>query len=88
MLDTGEARYKVTLYFAELADIKVGDRVFSVLLQGKPVLENFDILAASGGRYRPLVQTLDNVMVEQTLRISLKPVKGRPLLSGFAVERR
>ena len=44
--------YTVNLKFAEVSRTSVGQRVFSVTLNGQVVLPNFDIVAAAGG---PLV---------------------------------
>ncbi|HVR79550.1 MAG TPA: choice-of-anchor D domain-containing protein [Acidimicrobiia bacterium] len=41
--------YEVRLYFAETEDnIGVGERVFDVVLEGSTVLDNFDVVAATG----------------------------------------
>jgi len=39
----------VTLKFAEITQFGVGRRVFNVLINGSPVLTNFDIYAQAGG---------------------------------------
>jgi hypothetical protein len=40
--------YEVTFYFAEMYFSAAGKRVFSVNLEGQPVLQNFDIWAVAG----------------------------------------
>ena len=44
------APLSIELGFAELRGALIGERVFDVDLNGKPILENFDIVAAGGGQ--------------------------------------
>jgi hypothetical protein len=68
------ARYSVTMYFAEHdPQIQPGERVFSVSLQDKRVLENFDIIQEAGGHNKQLVRTFDNVEVHDQLLLTLAP---------------
>ncbi|MGD0091390.1 MAG: PQQ-binding-like beta-propeller repeat protein [Planctomycetota bacterium] len=89
LIDAGgaPAKYTIKLYFAEPANAKVGDRVFSVSLQGKNVLSAFDIVAEAGGPRRALVKDFHGVEVKDFLEIVMKvsgtsPLK-QPLLCGF-----
>lgn len=50
---------KVELYFAEQYFAEAGKRVFDVALNGKAVLENFDMLKESGGKGRVLVKSFE-----------------------------
>jgi hypothetical protein len=84
MLETGSAKYTIRLYFVELEDVQSGDRVFDVSLQGKPVLEGFDVIAEAGGRRRSLIKTFSGVTIDRKIRIGLKSrEKLPPVLSGF-----
>jgi hypothetical protein len=59
--DVPNGKYLVRLHFVEIYPTKVtkeGIRTFTVGLQGKPVLEKFDIVKASGGVYTPIVKEL------------------------------
>jgi len=87
LLEDGKDSYTIRLYFVEPDDVKPGDRVFSVQVQGKTVLESLDIRDATGGRYRPLVKTFHKVQVDRDLRIELTPQHGRPVLCGFEAVR-
>jgi outer membrane protein assembly factor BamB len=79
-------RYTVRLHFSEPDDVKLGERVFSVSLQDKPVLVSVDIIKESGGRNRAVVKELTGVMVIDTLDVSLRAIRGRPpVLSGIEV---
>ena len=42
-------RYDVRLHFAEPEPVKPGQRIFSVSLEGRTVLENLDVVRAAGG---------------------------------------
>lgn len=46
--------YVVTLKFVEFYFSAVGQRIFSVNINGNPVLHDFDIYASAGGRYKAL----------------------------------
>jgi outer membrane protein assembly factor BamB len=89
MQDAGQppVRYTVKLHFAEPLDTKPGERVFSVLLQGKEVLAGFDIVVAAGGPRRALVKEFRGVEVKDNLDIALTPSPAskikQPLLCGF-----
>ena len=84
--------YTVRLYFAELEDRKPGERVFSVLLQGKPVLTDFDVAGAAGGAAgggaggakRSIVKEFKGIAVTDNLEVSFQPKNGaQPLLCGL-----
>ncbi len=53
---TAGVQYKVRLHFAELYQTAVGRRVFNVAINGETVLNNFDIYALTGARYKALVR--------------------------------
>ena len=77
------AGYKVRLWFAEPnAAMAVGGRVFSVSLQGRCVLEKFDILEAAGQANRSVVKEFD-VEITDDLSISLTSISGEPVLCGI-----
>ena len=81
--ETEKRNYKVRLFFAEPESLSEGDRVFDVLLQGKAVLENFDIVREAGGPRRIVVREFQVVTSEGRLQINLKPRSGAPLLCGI-----
>ncbi len=87
LLDEGRGKYTIRLYFTEPDELKPGQRVFNVQLQGETVSENLDIVAATGGRFRPLVKAFRGVEIEQVLHIGLKAQDGRPVLCGFEATR-
>jgi len=83
-------QYSVRLYFAEPDDVKAGQRVFAVALQGKTVLPEFDVVKSAGGTNRLLVKEFPNVTVAGTLEVTLDPATGSarpPLLCGVELIR-
>jgi hypothetical protein len=81
------ATYTVRLCFAEPEDLQPGDRIFSVTLQGKTVLDGFDIAEAAGGPRRPVVKEFRGVLVQDWLEVRLMSSKrspdNRPVLCGI-----
>jgi len=76
--------YTVRLVFAELERKGPGERVFDVLLQGRPVLENFDIVKEAGQPYRTIVKEFSGVELAETLELRLEPKgEAQPLLAGI-----
>lgn len=84
-----ERTYTVRLTFAEHDEIKQGERVFDVDLQGKSVLENFDVIAAAGGAGRGIVKEFQGVKVAGELKLLFKPSASakvkRPILNGIEI---
>lgn len=71
----GVATGTVRLHFAELEESEPGARVFDVRVQGKPMLEKFDVVVAAGGPRKAVVRELTGVAVADVLRIELLPAK-------------
>ncbi len=74
--------YTVRLYFAEPADAKPGERVFSVSLQGAEVLGDLDVVKAAGGRMRGMVEEFKQIRIGRTLELSFTARSGVPIISG------
>lgn len=53
----GRGRFLVELHFAEIYWTQAGQRVFDVSIQGKRVLDDFDIFQESGGAWKPITKT-------------------------------
>jgi hypothetical protein len=96
--------YRVRLYFAELywgpgcpgGGAGPGARVFSVALEGKTVLTDFDVFVATGGCLAsktsaagaagaPVVQTFDVIVNDGTLDLVGTPTKDNAKLSAIEV---
>ncbi len=84
-----ERLYTVALYFMEPDNTKPGERVFSVALQEREVLKDFDIVKQAGGPNRMIVKQFKGVNVKGSLTVSLKPAASArtraPVLCGIAV---
>jgi outer membrane protein assembly factor BamB len=73
--------HTVRLHFSDPDHLPPGERVFNVLLQGKPVLENLD-LAKEGGS---VMREFKGIVIGKDLRLSLQSASGskaKPVLSG------
>jgi len=63
-----------------------------VVLQGKTVLKDFDIVRAAGGRYRAVVREFTGVAADRQLDLRLVPKSASltdrtaPTLSGIEVQ--
>jgi len=75
-------KYTVRLYFAEPDKLDLGQRVFSVALQGREVLKEFDIVKEAGGPMRGVVKEFKGVEVEEELKLEFSPKSGEPLICG------
>ena len=65
-----------------------GKRVFNVEINGKPVLTNFDIFAAAGGRNKAIVKEFGNVQPgsDGKITVSLLPgLANQPIISGIEI---
>jgi len=79
----------VRLYFAEpAASAEAGERVFTVNLQGKDVLKDFDIVKAAGGPRRAIVREFRRVMVREHLELGFSAKEGKPLICGVEIAAR
>jgi len=79
----GEATYTVRLYFAELQERAAGQRVFDVAVEGRTVLENFDIAGEAGGPWREVVREVAGVRTADTLTVTFTSRTGEALICGI-----
>lgn len=78
--------YTVRLVFAEPAALSPGERVFSVALQGREVLRDFDIAAQTKGPDCGVVREFRGVTVPSgELSVQLRPRAGKAVLCGLEV---
>ncbi len=86
------ADYRVRLHFADLEQADAGQRVFDVKLQGKTVIEDFDVVAEAGGGSKAVVRDFAAVRAADVLSIELVPKTPRPdraqmpILSAVEIE--
>jgi hypothetical protein len=65
-------KFTVRLHFAEVDErVKPGQRVFSVGLQGKQVLRDFDVVRTAGGPLVAVVREFRGIEIEEVLQVSL-----------------
>lgn len=82
-------RYRVRLHFAEMEDVRPGERVFQVSIGDRTVLRDFDIVKGSGKRYAALVKEFDIDRAAGSLEFQLVPAGGSkemPVVSGIEIE--
>jgi len=80
--------YTVRLYFAEIAGCEPGQRLFDVSLQGRRVLESFDIAKEAGAPNRSVIKEFKGIAVKDDLRVTLTPARTaqtEPLLNGIEI---
>jgi len=78
-----EAIYSVHLYFSELEENETGDRVFDISIQGRKVLENFDIISETGKEDKELIKSFSGIKAGKSLKIEMEAKQGNTILSGI-----
>jgi hypothetical protein len=82
--------YKVRLHFLEPDNLKLGERVFSVSLQGKQVLPTLDVVQEAAGQNCSLVKEFSGIAVTDDLVVDLVPASTSRIqaavLSGIEVQ--
>ena len=80
--------YNVRLYFAESNHAAAGKRVFNIDINDQPVLADFDILAAAGGRAKAVMKEFKGIPLDKTgnIIIHFRPGSaGEPLVNGIEI---
>lgn len=91
LLPEGAAQrhYTVRLYFAEPDQLKSGQRIFDIALQGREVLPGFDIVREAGAPMRSVVKEFKGIKVTKDLTVTLTPAGtsevGETVLCGIEV---
>jgi hypothetical protein len=78
-----EVSYSVNLYFSEPEKMQKGERIFEVFIQGKKVLEDFDIISETGKENKELVKSFSGIRAGKTLTLEMVPKQGNTILSGI-----
>jgi hypothetical protein len=85
--ETALRHYNVTLYFTEPDDLKEGERVFDVFMQGEKILAGFDIALEAGESRRVISKKFRRIGVDGALRIDFSANGDRPpVISGIEIE--
>ena len=95
LIDDGQpaVRYTVRLAFCEHEHDQPGRRLFDIKLQGRTVLENFDIHRAGGGKNVAVIREFKDIRVTGALTVELVAKTGTvtaanaPLINGIEVHR-
>ena len=87
MQDLKPGTYTVRLYFAETSDLRVGDRVQNIFLNGEMALSDFDILADAKQQMTGIVRQVDGVKIDDTFTMRLQSTVGKSLISGLELIR-
>ena len=72
--------FTVGLYFAEPEPLTPGQRVFSVKIQGREVLKNFDIVREAGGADYGIVRRFTGIRAGNDLQLEFVPATALPPL--------
>lgn len=83
--DVPDGRYTIKLHFSESFMKSTGKRIFSVNIEGVPVLSNFDIFAETGGRYIALVKTIPFTVTDGVLDIDFTQFVDFSLLNALEI---
>jgi len=84
--ETADRYYTLRLHFAEPEDLKPGERVFDINVQGRRVLDDLDIVKEAGRPRTAVVKEFRGVRVNDELRISFQPSTKPPaVLCGIEV---
>jgi hypothetical protein len=86
--DIPNGKYTLRLHFAETFDgiTGPGQRVFTVTVQGKPALANFDVFKAAGGFAKPVVKEFRGVAVtDGKLLIQFTQEPEAPEINGIEI---
>jgi len=78
----------VRLYFDEANVNAVGERVFHVDINDKPVLTDFDILAAAGGKFKAVMKEFSGILPDKNgnITIHLRPKSAAaPAINGIEI---
>lgn len=86
-LEVPSGAYFVTLHMCELFFDQIGDRVFDVEIQGEKILDDYDIVRESGGRYNATTETfIIFVSPGEDLVIEFFDETRRPKISAIEVD--
>ena len=72
--------FTVSLYFGEPEPLTPGQRVFSVKIQGREVLTNFDIVREAGGADYSIVRQFTGIRAGNDLQLEFVPATALPPL--------
>ncbi|MDJ1498094.1 malectin domain-containing carbohydrate-binding protein [Cytophagaceae bacterium DM2B3-1] len=85
-IPVANGRYQVELNFAELYFTQVGERVFSVNIEGgKTELVNFDVIAQAGGKNRAVSRSFPISVTDENLAIIFSSQVSKAMISAIQI---
>jgi len=78
--------HTVTLKFAEIYFLLVGQRVFNVVINGQTVLANFDIVASAGGGFVAIDRQFPVNVTNGLITIQFVPVVQYPKINAIRID--
>ena len=81
----GGRRYRITARFVEPTATTPRERVFDVDVNGKRMLNEFDVFAAAGGKLKSVERTFDATAKDGYLVITFRASRGRALVSSLSI---
>lgn len=86
IMGTQEKKYRAVLHFMEPEQVRQGERIFDVLINGKKVLSRLDIVGETGTPCRALAKEVSGIAPCTAIELALELVSGKPpLLCGAEV---
>ena len=85
-LSVPNGNYTLTLKFAEVSQTAAGKRLFSVAVNGTPVLTNFDVFAAAGGEFIAIDKSFPVTVTNGQIDVAFTPgTADLPLINGIEI---
>ncbi|UFP97242.1 malectin domain-containing carbohydrate-binding protein [Gloeobacter morelensis] len=82
----GDGSVRLKLYFSENYHNGAGQRKFAVRAEGKTLLEEFDVYAAAGGKYKAIGREFDVQVTDGTLNVEfVVGSKSNPFVNALEV---
>ena len=82
---TAGKSYTVRLHFAETRWLRVGQRISNVVISGRRVLTNFDIVAVAGAADKAVVERF-TVAADSTGKMTIRSPPSRTMPRSTAIE--
>ncbi|UCE04661.1 MAG: PQQ-binding-like beta-propeller repeat protein [bacterium] len=73
--------YTVRLGFSAPPSDRIGQRIFDMMLQGKPVLKNFDICKEAGTTNKAIIKEFNGIKVENILTLVFSSEQENPTIA-------
>ena len=84
--DLAPGNYRINFLFAELEKKEIGERIFSIMINGKTLLPNIDLMKQHG-RFQAVEKSADIYLDSPDLIIEFLPKAGEAVLNGIQISR-